>query len=95
MSDYMAQTLNNYAEKMSYYDETRNIFLRNYPNLKDSRLIQNDLAKTLKRIQKDGLNGFYSGETASLIASDMRENGGLITEQDLVKQHLRDFSSVL
>ena len=84
MSDYMAQTLNNYAEKMSYYDETRNIFLRNYPNLKDSRLIQNDLAKTLKRIQKDGLNGFYSGETAYLIASDMRENGGLITEQDLI-----------
>ena len=84
MSDYMAQTLNKYAEKMSYYDETRNIFLRNYPNLKDSRLIQNDLAKTLKRIQKDGLNGFYSGETASLIASDMRENGGLITEQDLI-----------
>jgi len=84
ISDYMAQTLNNYAEKMSYYDETRNIFLRNYPNLKDSRLIQNDLAKTLKRIQKDGLNGFYSGETASLIASDMRENGGLITEQDLI-----------
>ena len=84
MSDYMAQTLNNYSEKMSYYDETRNIFLRNYPNLKDSRLIQNDLAKTLKRIQKDGLNGFYSGESASLIAADMRENGGLITEQDLI-----------
>ena len=84
MSDYMAQTLNNYSEKMSYYDETRNIFLRNYPNLKDSRLIQNDLAKTLKRIQKDGLNGFYSGETALLIAADMKENGGLITEQDLL-----------
>ena len=84
MSDYMAQTLNNYSEKMSYYDETRNIFLRNYPNLKDSRLIQNDLAKTLKRIQKDGLNGFYSGETALLIAADMKENDGLITEQDLL-----------
>ena len=84
MSDYMAQTLNNYSEKMSYYDETRNIFLRNYPNLKDSRLIQNDLAKTLKRIQKDGLNGFYSGKTALLIATDMKENGGLITEQDLL-----------
>ena len=84
MSDYMAQTLDNYSEKMSYYDETRNIFLRNYPNLKNSRLIQNDLALTLKRIQKDGVNGFYSGETASLIAADMRENGGLITEQDLL-----------
>ena len=84
MSDYMAQTLDNYSEKMSYYDETRSIFLRNYPNLKYSRLILNDLAKTLKRIQKDGLNGFYSGETALLIAADMKENDGLITEQDLL-----------
>ena len=83
MSDYMALTLSNYSEKMSYYDETRDIFLRNYPNLKGSRLIQNDLAKTLKRIQKDGLSGFYSGETAYLIAKDMKENGGLITEEDL------------
>ena len=84
MSDYMAETLSNYSEKMSYFDETRNIFLRNYPNLKESRLIQNDLAKTLKKIQKDGLKGFYSGETASLIAKDMEENGGLITKQDLL-----------
>ena len=89
MSDYMADTLNKYSEKMSYYDETRNIFLRNYPNLKKSRLIQNDLAKTLKRIQKDGVKGFYSGETASLIAKDMKENGGLITKQDLL-----DYKSV-
>ena len=85
MSDYMAETLSNYFEKMSYYDETQNIFLKNYPNLKDSRLIQNDLAKTLKRIQKNGLKGFYSGETAQLIAADMKENGGLITEQDLLE----------
>ena len=89
MSDYMADTLNKYSEKMSYYDETRNIFLRNYPNLNKSRLIQNDLAKTLKRIQKDGVQGFYSGETASLIAKDMKENGGLITKQDLL-----DYKSV-
>ena len=85
MSDYMAETLSNYFEKMSYYDETQNIFLKNYPNLKNSRLIQNDLAKTLKRIQKNGLKGFYSGETAQLIAEDMKENGGLITEQDLLE----------
>ena len=85
MSDYMAETLSNYFEKMSYYDATQNIFLKNYPNLKDSRLIQNDLAKTLKRIQKNGLKGFYSGETAQLIAEDMKENGGLITEQDLLE----------
>jgi Gamma-glutamyltransferase len=69
---------------MSYFDETRNIFFHLSPNEKDSRLIKNLLGKTLKRIQKDGLNGFYSGETASLTASEMREKGGIITEQDLI-----------
>jgi len=44
---------------------------------------QPDLAATLKRIQDDGRDGFYKGKTARLIADFMRENGGLITEEDL------------
>ena len=44
---------------------------------------QPDLARTLKRIRKDGRDGFYEGETARLIAADMKRNGGLITEKDL------------
>jgi len=46
-------------------------------------LVQADLARTLSRIQQDGRAGFYGGETARLIATEMRRNGGLITEQDL------------
>ncbi len=44
---------------------------------------QPDLARTLKRIQKDGRDGFYKGETAHLIAAYMRAHGGIITEEDL------------
>jgi gamma-glutamyltranspeptidase/glutathione hydrolase len=44
---------------------------------------QPDLAKTLKRIRKDGHDGFYRGTTARLIADFMRAHGGLITEEDL------------
>lgn len=44
---------------------------------------QPDLYKTLRRIQKYGRDGFYKGETARLIAEDMKRNGGLITEADL------------
>lgn len=44
---------------------------------------QPDLARTLKRIQKDGHDGFYRGETARLIADFMERNGGIITEADL------------
>jgi gamma-glutamyltranspeptidase/glutathione hydrolase len=44
---------------------------------------QADLAATLQRIKKQGRAGFYSGETADLIVAEMRNNGGLITHEDL------------
>lgn len=48
-------------------------------------LVQKQLAATLKRIQQEGRKGFYEGETAKLIADDMRKHKGLITEADLQK----------
>jgi gamma-glutamyltranspeptidase/glutathione hydrolase len=42
-----------------------------------------DLAATLTRIRDRGADGFYRGETARLIAEEMRRGGGLITEEDL------------
>lgn len=51
---------------------------------------QPDLAKTLKRIQKLGKDGFYRGETARLLAADMKKNGGLITEADLVSYEAKE-----
>lgn len=48
---------------------------------------QPDLAKTLRRILKDGADGFYKGETASLIVDEMQKGEGqargLITTEDL------------
>ncbi|MEQ9563925.1 MAG: gamma-glutamyltransferase, partial [Woeseiaceae bacterium] len=49
------------------------------------RWVQKDLANTLKRIQKSGKDGFYSGKTAQLIADFMVANGGIITLEDLAK----------
>lgn len=46
-------------------------------------LVQKDLAATLKRIQKDGMNGFYGGETAAMIVAEMRKGNGIITLDDL------------
>lgn len=46
---------------------------------------QPDLARTLKRIQRNGRDGFYKGETARMIAADMKKHGGLITEKDLAQ----------
>tara|TARA_R110002050_G_scaffold57423_5_gene129356 strand:+ start:277785 stop:279506 length:1722 start_codon:yes stop_codon:yes gene_type:complete len=44
---------------------------------------QPDLAKTLQLIADKGAAGFYSGDTARLIAAEMQRHGGLITYEDL------------
>jgi gamma-glutamyltranspeptidase/glutathione hydrolase len=46
-------------------------------------LRQPDLARTLRRIMAEGRAGFYQGETARLLAAEMRRGGGMITEEDL------------
>src|SRR5262249_23315171 len=44
------------------------------------KLVQPDLAKTLRRIADKGADGFYAGETADQIAAEMKAGGGLITK---------------
>ena len=47
--------------------------------------MQPDLAHTLEMIKENGRDGFYKGENAARLASYMRANNGLITEEDLEK----------
>ena len=46
-------------------------------------LIQLDLGKTLRRIQENGRAGFYEGETAALLVSEMERGKGFISAEDL------------
>ena len=46
-------------------------------------LIQKDLAKTLKILQKEGESAFYNGKIAAAIIQDMENNGGILTQEDL------------
>jgi gamma-glutamyltranspeptidase/glutathione hydrolase len=56
---------------------------RGQPYAEGERIRLPDLARTLARIRDRGRDGFYRGETARLVAEEMRRNGGLITEADL------------
>lgn len=74
------------------YPASRRVFLT-----KDGSILpagfnwkQPDLARTLQRIRESGRAGFYAGETAALIAADMRRNGGLITEADLAAYEAKE-----
>ncbi len=46
-------------------------------------LFQPELAETLKRIQQNGLAGFYEGPTAEMIVNEMKHSGGIISLEDL------------
>jgi gamma-glutamyltranspeptidase/glutathione hydrolase len=59
------------------------VFVKETPWKTGDTLIQKDLANTLKRIRDLGVKGFYEGETARLIASQMKRDNGIITEEDL------------
>jgi gamma-glutamyltranspeptidase/glutathione hydrolase len=78
------ESLNTSAKSLWLFAESKRIFLR------DGRfyeagdvLVQPELARTLDRIARLGANDFYQGETARMLAKDMAEHGGLITESDL------------
>jgi gamma-glutamyltranspeptidase/glutathione hydrolase len=53
-------------------------------------LRQYDLAQSLRRIMLNRSAGFYEGETARLIAEEMRRGGGMITEADLLAYRARE-----
>jgi gamma-glutamyltranspeptidase/glutathione hydrolase len=55
---------------------------------------QPDLAQTLRRLQQQGRDGFYRGETAQRLAADMRQHGGLITEADLAAYEAKERTPV-
>ncbi len=46
-------------------------------------LIQKDLAKTLRILQKEGEGAFYEGEIAKAMVRDIQKGGGILTLQDL------------
>ena len=58
------------------------------------RFRQPDLAATLARIRDHGREGFYHGETARLLAAEMRRGGGLITEADLAVYEAKERAPV-
>ena len=51
------------------------------------KLVQRDLARTLKLISRKGRAGFYEGKTAQLIKREMAEGNGFITKDDLDNYH--------
>ena len=71
-------------QAMLNYPEAASIFLHNNAVPEPGyRLIQKDLAKTLKRIADNGFDGFYKGPYAEKMVLDVRIHGGIWSIDDL------------
>ncbi len=69
---------------MSAFPESKRIFQRDGKFYEAGEIfMQPDLAKTLSRIAESGSADFYHGETARLLAADMKAHNGTITLADL------------
>jgi len=65
------------------FPETAKVLLRDgFPPRVSDVLVQKNLAKTLRTIANGGREAFYKGSIAKAIISDLRKNGGLLTEED-------------
>jgi gamma-glutamyltranspeptidase / glutathione hydrolase len=64
----------------------KSVFLSNgEPPASGSRLVQPQLARTIRLIAQGGSGTFYQGSIADSIAGEMKRNGGLITKEDLAR----------
>jgi len=83
----LAGALHGSHDTFEKYFTTADIFLR--PDGTDfqagDRLVQTDLAHSLKLIAENGADVFYRGEIGRLIAAEMHRSGGQITEEDLAR----------
>ena len=83
------------TEDFARFPATSAIFLnKGEPFAAGERLVQPDLAATLRRIETEGAAGFYRGETAASIVSASRAGGGLIDQDDLDRYRTRELAPV-
>jgi gamma-glutamyltranspeptidase/glutathione hydrolase len=79
-----AKTLTQVQKRLTKFPASAALFLPNgAPPAVGSTWRNPDLATLLRRVAAQGPAGFYEGPVAESIARAMRENGGLITADDL------------
>ena len=84
LTDGEATSMRGAGRGLSAYPESNRIFLRGGKYYEPGEtFVQADLGRVLERISRSGAKDFYEGETASLLAKDEKDHGGLITLEDL------------
>ncbi|MCS6852001.1 MAG: gamma-glutamyltransferase [Gemmataceae bacterium] len=95
LDDPLATSLNSVVAAASDFPELRRVFGKNGGADRwqaGDRLVQKELAATLRLIAEQGPDAFYHGRIADQIVAEMKAGGGLITKADLAsyQAHVRE-----
>lgn len=83
LTDKEAKGLNGVKEALLKFSSAPSAYTKKEKWVKGDTLLQPELAATLRRIQQNGLAGFYEGITADLIVKEMANAAGIISKDDL------------
>jgi gamma-glutamyltranspeptidase/glutathione hydrolase len=93
VGEALAGSLNGLLRRPDNLEEVRRVFGNDggrRPWQAGDRLVQKDLARTLRRLAEDGPGAFYAGELADLFEREMRQGGGLVTRADLARYEAKE-----
>jgi gamma-glutamyltranspeptidase/glutathione hydrolase len=87
VSRLYASSIRNSAEDLAKFEGSREVFFKTNgdPYHEGEILRQPDLAKTYRAVAEHGLEWFYGGPFAKTVAKWMRDNGGILTDEDFAK----------
>jgi len=87
--------LSSATEDFKKFPDTAEIFLnKGMPFAVGQRLVQRDLADTLRAIRKQGVDGFYRGKTGAAIVGASKTGGGIIDQDDLDRYRTRELPPI-
>jgi gamma-glutamyltranspeptidase/glutathione hydrolase len=97
VNEPLARSLNNFLARRVATQESRRVYGKpgRQPWQPGDRLLQPDLARTLRRIAELGADAFYTGELAELLAAEMKRSGGLVTTDDLRAYQAKERAPVI
>lgn len=74
-----------YADKLGFTADGRRLYLRpdGTPKRLGDRVVNPELAETLRLVAREGAETLYAGALAARILDDMRRGGGLLSAEDL------------
>lgn len=96
LTPYDIKLFNMYTNDFKKQPNIAAIFLKNnQPYKAGDRLIQNDLANTLKVIADKGPDVFYKGQIASGIVQASQLHGGILSKKDFADYHIEEMQPII